>query len=156
MKDYCKQLRREYKKVLNKAQIETDKAEGKLPKRIMANEYSELMLQRIYQKDGNVFLVFDLGTLKVINGEIIEREEKKLYHYKRKEPYSGWSMVVRAEVCFEDGFFTLHLLIDNKDKIGQSTYWYLTVKGTSIVECKGSYLSYVPDFIEVEYNDVFR
>ena len=150
---YCKNLRREYKKVLDKAQIETNKAESKLPKRIMANEYDELMLQRIYQKNGNVFLVFDSGTLKVVNGEIIEREEKRLYHYKRKEPYSGWSMVMCAEVCHEDGVFTLHLLIDNKDKIGRSTYWYLTVQGTSIVECKGSYLSYVPDFIKVEYKD---
>jgi len=47
-------------------------------------QYDELMLQRIYRKDGNVFLVFDSGTLKVVNGEIIEREEKRLYHYKRK------------------------------------------------------------------------
>ena len=136
LKDYCKQLRRECEKILEKAQIETDKAESKLPKRIMVNEYDELMLQRIYQKDGNVFLVFDSGTLKVVNGEIIEREEKRLDHYKRKEPYSGWSMVMCTEVCHEDGVFTLHLLIDNKDKIGRSRYWYLTVQGTSIVACK--------------------
>jgi len=70
--------------VLDKAQIETNKAESKLPKRIMVNEYDELMLQRIYQKDGNVFLVFDSGTLKAVKGEIVEREEKRLYHYKRK------------------------------------------------------------------------
>lgn len=153
LRDYCKKLRQEYKKVLDKAQIETNKAESKLPKRIMANEYDELMLQRIYQKDGNVFLVFDSGTLKVINGEIIEREEQRLYHYKRKEPYSGWSMVLYAEVSYENGLFALHLMIDNKDKKGQSKYWYLTVQGTSIIECKGSYLSYVPDFVKVEYKD---
>ncbi len=153
LKEYCKQLRREYKKVLGKAQIETNKAEGKLTKRIMANEYSEFMLQRIYQKNGNVFLAFDSGTLKVVNGEIIEQEEKRLYQYKRKEPYSGWSMVLYAEVSYENGLFILHLMIDNKDKIGQSKYWYLTVQGTSIIECKGSYLSYVPDFVKVEYSD---
>lgn len=153
LKEYCKLLRREYKKVLNKAQIGTNKAESKLPKRIMANEYDELMLQRIYPKKGNVFLVFDSGTLKVINGEIIEREEQRLYHYKRKEPYSGWSMVLYAEVSYEDEMYTLHLLVDNKDKIGRSKYWYLTVRGASIIECKGSYLSYVPDFIKVEYGD---
>ena len=153
LKDYCKHLRREYKKVLDKAQIETNKAEHKLPKRIMANEYSELMLQRIYRKDGNILLVFDSGTLKITNGEIIEQEEKRLYHYKRKEPYSGWSMVLYAEVSYENGLFELHLMIDNKDKKGQSKYWYLTVRGTSIIECKGSYLSYVPDFIKVEYKD---
>ena len=153
LRDYCKHLRREYQKVLGKAQMETNRAESELPKRIMANEYDELMLQRVYQKHGNVFLVFDAGTLKVVNGEIIEQEEKRLYHYKRKEPYSGWSMVVRAEVCHEDGLFTIHLLVDNKDKIGWSKYWYLTVKGTSIIECKGSYLSYVPDFIKMEYTD---
>ena len=153
LKEYCKLLRREYKKVLNKARIETDKAESKLPKRIMANEYSELMLQRIYQKDGNVFLVFDSGTLKVVNGEIIEQEEKRLYHYKEKDPYSGWSMVLYAEVGYENGLFVLHLMIDNKDKIGQSKYWYLTLQGTSIIECRGSYLSYVPDFVKVEYSD---
>lgn len=153
LKDYCKKLRREYKKVLDKAQIETNKAESKLPKRIMANEYGELMLKRIYQKDGNIFLVFDSGTLKVVNGEIIDREEKKLYHYKRKEPYSGWSMVLYAEVSYEDGLFVIHLMVDNKDKIGQSKYWYLTVQGTSIVECRGSKLSYVPNFIKIEYED---
>lgn len=153
LRDYCKNLRREYKKMLDKAQIETNKAESKLPKRIMANEYSELMLQRIYRKDGNIFLVFDSGTLKVVNGEIIEQQEKRLYHYKRKEPYSGWSMVLYAEVSCEDRMYTLHLLVDNKDKIGQSKYWYLTVRGTSIIEFKGSYLSYVPDFIKVEYKD---
>ena len=141
LKEYCKQLRREYKKVLGKAQIETNKAESKLTKRIMANEYSELMLQRIYRKDGNVFLVFDSGTLKVVNGEIIGQEEKRLYHYKGKEPYSGWSMVLYAEVSYENGLFELHLMIDNKDKKGQSKYWYLTVRGISILECKGSYLS---------------
>ena len=153
LKDYCKKLRREYKKVLGKAQIETNKSESKLPKRIMANEYGELMLKRIYQKDGNIFLVFDSGTLKVVNGEIIDREEKKLYHYKRKEPYSGWSMVLYAEVSYEDGLFVIHLMVDNKDKIGQSKYWYLTVQGTSIVECRGSKLSYVPNFIKIEYED---
>ena len=153
LKDYCKKLRREYKKVLDKAQIETNKTESKLPKRIMANEYDELMLQRIYPKDGNIFLVFDSRTLKVINGEIIEREEKRLYHYKEKEPYSGWSMVLYAEVSYENGVFAIHLLLDNKDKKGQSKYWYLTVQGTSIIECKGSYLSYVPDLIKVEYKD---
>jgi hypothetical protein len=153
LKEYCKQLRREYKKVLGKAQIETNKAESKLTKRIMANEYSEFMLQRIYQKNGNVFLAFDSGALKVVNGEIIEQEEKRLYQYKRKEPYSGWSMVLYAEVSYENGLFVLHLMIDNKDKIGQSKYWYLTVQGTSIIECKGSYLSYVPDFVKVEYKD---
>ena len=118
-----------------------------------ANEYDELMLQRIYRKGGNIFLMFDSGTLKVINGKIIEREETRLYHYKRKEPYSGWSMVLYAEVSYEDGMYTLHLLVDNKDKIGQSKYWYLTVQGTSILECKGSYLSYVPDCIKIEYKD---
>ena len=153
LKGYCKKLQREYKKVLDKAQIETNRAESKLPKRIMANEYDELMLQRIYRKDGNVFLVFDSGTLKVINGEIIEREEQRLYHYKRKEPYSGWSMVLYAEVSYENGLFAFHLMIDNKDKIGHSKYWYLTVQGTSIIECKGSYLSYIPDFVKVEYDD---
>jgi len=153
LRDYCKNLRREYKKVLGKAQIETNKAESKLPKRIMANEYDELMLQRIYRKGGNVFLVFDAGTLKVVNGEIIEREEKRLYHYKRKDPYSGWSMVVRAELGCEDELFALHLLVDNKDKIGQSKYWYLTVQGTSVVECRGSKLSYVPDCIKIEYKN---
>ena len=151
LRDYCKHLRREYKKVLGKAQIETNKAEGKLPKRIMANEYDELMLQRIYRKGGNVFLMFDSGTLKVVNGEIIEREETRIYHYKRKEPYSGWSMVLYAEVSYENGLFGIHLMIDNKDKKGQSKYWYLTVQGTSILECKGSYLSYIPDFVKVEY-----
>ena len=153
LKEYCKLLRREYKKVLNKAQIETNKAEGKLPKHIMANEYDELMLQRIYRKGGNIFLMFDSGTLKVVNGEIIEREETRLYHYKRKEPYSGWSMVLYAEVSYENGLFVLHLMIDNKDKKGQSKYWYLTVQGTNIIECKGSYLSYIPDFVKVEYCD---
>ena len=153
LRDYCKHLRREYKKVLGKAQIETNKAEGKLPKRIMANEYDELMLQRIYRKGGNVFLMFDSGTLKVVNGEIIEREETRIYHYKRKEPYSGWSMVLYAEVSYENGLFGIHLMIDNKDKKGKSKYWYLTVQGTSIIECKGSYLSYVPDFVKVEYKD---
>ena len=137
--------------MLNKAQIETNKAEGKLPKRIMANEYDELMLQRIYRKGENIFLMFDSGTLKVVNGEIIEREETRLYRYKRKEPYSGWSMVLYAEVSCENGLFGIHLMIDNKDKKGQSKYWYLTVQGTSIIECKGSYLSYIPDFVKVEY-----
>lgn len=153
LRDYCKNIRREYKKVLDKAQIETNKAESKLPKCIMANEYGELMLQRIYLKDGSVFLVFDLGTLKVINGEIIEQEEKRLYHYKRKETYSGWSMVLYAEVSYENGLFELHLLIDNKDKKGQSRYWYLTVSGTSIIECRDSKLSYVSNFIKIEYED---
>ena len=153
LRDYCKHLRREYKKMLDKAQIETNKAESKLPKRIMANEYDELMLQRIYRNGGNVFLVFDSGTLKVINGEIIEQEEKRLYHYKRKEPYSGWNMVLYAEVSYENGLFGIHLMIDNKDEKGQSKYWYLTVQGTSIIECRGSYLSYVPDFVKVEYKD---
>ena len=153
LRDYCKCLCREYKKVLDEAQIETNKAESKLPKRIMANEYGELMLQRIYRKDGNVFLMFDAGTLKVANGEIIEQEEKRLYHYKRKEPYSGWSMVLYAEVSYENGLFVLHLMIDSKDKIGQSKYWYLTVQGTSIIECRGGYLSYIPDFIKMEYTD---
>ena len=153
LKEYCKLLRREYKKVLGKAQIETNKAESKLPKCIMANEYDELMLQRIYQKNGNVFLVFDSGTLKIIKGEIIEREEKRLYHYKRKEPYSGWSMVLYAEVSYENELFEIHLMIDNKDKKGQSKYWYLTIHGTNILECKGSCLSHVPSFINIEYKD---
>lgn len=154
LRDYCKKLRREYKKVLGKAQIETNKAESKLPKRIMANDYGELMLKRIYQKGGNIFLVFDSGTLKVVNGEIIEREEKRLYHYKRKEPYSGWSMVLYAEVSYENGLFAINLMIDNKDKKGQSKYWYLTVRGTSIIECRGGCcLSYIPDFVKVEYKD---
>lgn len=153
LRNYCKHLRREYKKVLGKAQIETNKAEGKLPKRIMANEYDELMLQRIYRKGGDVFLMFDSGTLKVINGKIIEQEKKRIYHYKRKEPYSGWSMVLYAEVSYENGLFEIHLMIDNKDKKGQSNYWYLTVQGTSILECKGGYLSYIPDFVKIEYKD---
>ena len=129
--------------MLDKAQIETNKAESKLPKPIMVNEYDELMLQRIYQKDGNVFFVFDSGTLKVVKGEIVEREEKRLYHYKRKESYSGWSMVLYAEVSYENGLFAVNLMIDNKDKKGQSKYLYLTVLGASIFECKGSYLSFI-------------
>jgi hypothetical protein len=62
-------------------------------------------------------------------------------------------MVLYAEVSYEDEMYTLHLLVDNKDKIGRSKYWYLTVRGASIIECKGSYLSYVPDFVKVEYED---
>ena len=68
--------------------------------------------------------MFDSGTLKVINGKIIEQQEKRLYHYKRKEPYSGWSMVLYAEVSYENGLFEIHLMIDNKDKKGQRNYWY--------------------------------
>ena len=56
-------------------------------------------------------------------------------------------MVLYAEVSYENGLFAINLMLDNKDKIGYRKYWYLTIQCTSIVECKGSYLSYSPDFI---------
>ena len=65
----------------------------------------------------------------------------------------GWSMGLYAEVSYENGLFELHLLIDNKDKKGQSRYWYLTVSGTNIIESRDSKLSYVSNFIKIEYED---
>ena len=152
LQTYCKNLRRECDKILKRAQIETNLAEDKLPKLIMANEYEELLLRKINQRDGNVFIVFDAGTLKITGGEIVEREQKQIYHYNQQDPYPRWSMVTKAEISYENSSFILHLLIDNKNKKGESKYWYLTVKGTNILECKDSKLSYVPYW----YNSVLN
>lgn len=142
MRDYAKNLRKETKKTLGKAQSATNKAEKKLAKLIGANEYEEIMLERIYKSGSSIMLCFDCGTLKFCNGQIVEREEKRLNHYNKSNPHSGWSMVMNAEVSYNNGLFELHLLMDNLNKKGQSKLWYLTVSGTDIIECKGSNLSY--------------
>lgn len=141
LKAYCKKCRREYRETDMKARIATGIAEGYLPKPIGVRGYIDLMLQGVYRRNGDIILAFDKGKLRVVNGQIVKRERARLYHYKEEELYSPWSMVIRTEVGYENGIFTIHFLIDNKDRMEKSIYWELIVSGTSIVECRGSRLS---------------
>ena len=135
LKSYCRELKRQCKGVLKQAERETEKAEKYLTKRLGVSEYTELFLTDIIFENEDIYILFDDGEkLLIKNGEILEREEEKLFAWNADIPNSGWSMVIAAELYRTDKKFEIHFLMENRNEYERCTIWYLTFRGTDIQE----------------------
>ena len=104
-------------------------------KRLGVSEYTEFFLTDIIFENEDIYLLFDNGDkLLIKNGEILEREEEKLFAWNADIPNSGWSMVLAAELYRIGEKFEIHFLMENRNEYERCTVWYLTFRGTDIQE----------------------
>lgn len=133
LKPYCERMNKECEEIRLLAYDETDAAEDYLSERLDVNDYGEIYLTDIIEKNGDVYLKFNEDdVLLVKNGEITERQSDKIYPFRTEIPYTGISLVRAAELHRVDGLFELRFNILNSSECGCAEPWYLTVRGTDI------------------------
>lgn len=135
LRPYCAKLRRTVRQIKEKAYNETDEAENHLTNKLGLNEYGDCLLTGIEEKDGDIYLKSeDNDYLLIKEGEIIEGKEKTIYSYNKDIPDCPWSRIIAAELHRIEDKFELHLLVSNSNKTEKEELWYLTIRGTDILE----------------------
>ena len=132
---YCAKQKKACNKIRNRAFSESDKVEETLTKQLNTNLYDDALIMDIYEQDGDIYLEFEYGQkLQIINGEITEREQDKIYKWNIDIPSSGMSLVQGTEMHYKNGKYELCFLMENTDEYGKSALWYLTIRGNDILE----------------------
>ena len=133
LRPYCAIKRSEIKEIEEKAHRETDRAESHLSEIIGFNEYEEVLLTGIEERNGDILLKVDrVCILSIKDGEILEGNGKTIYPYDEERPNCPWSRIVASELHRSKGKFKVQFLVANNNEIGQTDLWYLTVRGTDI------------------------
>lgn len=121
---YIKELKKDSRERLREARRQTRAAERKLKQNLGVNEYEELILSGISQRQGNVYMKFEMGGLCFTEGEIIERENGRIHRWNPNIPYSGLTQVVAGELYYRKKRFELHCLIESTDANNKTKLWY--------------------------------
>lgn len=132
---YCAELKHKCSEAERQAERETRKAQKFLTIETDINTLGDTFLTDIEFQNGDIYLVFDDGDkLLIKDGEIVEREEEKLYIMNCYLPDSGYSLLHAAELYHIDGKFEVHFLMENRNEFDTCKIWYLTIRGTDIQE----------------------
>lgn len=133
LRPYCAELRRNVRKIREKAFAETDEAEGYLSEKIGFNEYKDCLITGIEENNGSIRLNGEGESyLTIQDGEIIEGNGKTVYDYDGEAPNCPWSRVMATELHRVNEKFELHFLVENRDAVERVELWYLTIRGTNI------------------------
>ena len=101
----------------------------------LLNKYCAKQKKACNKIRNRAFLEFEYGQkLQIINGEITEREQDKIYKWNIDIPSSGMSLVQGTEMHYKNGKYELCFLMENTDEYGKSALWYLTIRGNDILE----------------------
>lgn len=133
LKKYCAELKREVKQIKKATEAETEEAESGLTKRIGVNDLGGCIITGIEEREGGIYINGEEGGLLIVEGKIIEGKEKEIYA-NEIETDGACSRILCAELHRIRDRFELHLYMSNSDEYDREDTWYLTLRGSDILE----------------------
>ena len=132
LEEYCKKIRIDYNRIVSMARTKTLQAKSKLLTAVDIVQYEGWDIKQVCRKKNDILLVFVMGTLKIIDGEILECELTRLHKKKSFDMLAN--KVVFTEISFENGRFSVHFLVENENEKGGMELSNLTIRGANIIQ----------------------
>ena len=126
--EYKKENLQQHLQTIEKVEKENLNNAKNLPKDIDILEFNEILIRSFSKHRNDYVLTLDGQKIKLYSAEITEKEFKNVRTINLNIPHSGYCIIVYTELYYENGFYELHLLLDNRDEYETQNLCYLTVK----------------------------
>lgn len=130
---YCREQKKKSEIILKETAKKIVEAEDRLDNGLKFGKYIDKPLMNLELQDGDLYIKLeDIPRLIVRDVEFIEREKEFYYRWNKNIYSSPWTYVIQSELHFVNDRYEVHFLLENKDEIGETENWYLTVSGTNV------------------------
>lgn len=131
--EYCQKLKKEVEKIKEMAETETKEVTKLLMPSIDYWRYRDAPIINLEVNGKDLYIkLHGLPRLIIRDVKFLEREEKGIYIWNEGEYLSPWTFVVESELHFINNRYEVHFLLEDRNKIGETENWYLTVSGVNV------------------------